>query len=474
MSHAQVPLTLVIKNIHAYPVKILGVTIRPGQTVDIFKVRGYAHITSLAQRAFTAPTGEIYVNWRVLRRINVIDWSELLYIDELPGPPTGPAGGDLDGEYPNPEVTATAALPVGSTPALDVGTSASAGVSTAEISRVDHVHKLPFSVVQTVLGGATSSISVNSVEITNVLNPTAAQSAATRDYVDTNIDANIQGLDVKQSVLALSAIHLASLSGLAQTVDGVLLDADSMRVLLIAQSGSIQNGIWLTHSGAWTRPLDFDVWDEAKSTFVFVEEGTVYQDTGWVCTSDDPLDIIDIDPLVFTQFTGGATVTAGAGLTKTGNSIDVIANADGSITVNANDVQVGVLATDAQHGSRGGGSQHSVGTTSAAGFMSTVDKSKIDGLAVLSSDGGPFEGYAAGFLEILPAADPFPTSWNWWTSAGKTLRIVDLVITRNANNTPAVETWRAFASNGITVVTTAVDTVTYSGIFEMSRTRTIT
>lgn len=75
-------------------------------------------------------------------------------------------------------------------------------------------------------------------------------------------------------------------------------------------------------------------------------------------------------------------VNAGAGLVGGGNlSADRtfdIANVDGSITVNANDIQVGVLATDAQHGLRGGGTQHADATTSVAGFLSAADKTKID------------------------------------------------------------------------------------------------
>lgn len=77
------------------------------------------------------------------------------------------------------------------------------------------------------------------------------------------------------------------------------------------------------------------------------------------------------------------TVTAGAGLTGGGDLsadrvFDVVANADGSIVANANDVQVGVLATDAQHGTRGGGTQHALVTTTVAGFMSSADKVKLD------------------------------------------------------------------------------------------------
>jgi len=82
----------------------------------------------------------------------------------------------------------------------------------------------------------------------------------------------------------------------------------------------------------------------------------------------------------------GRTLTAGAGLTGGGDlsidrTFDVGANADGSITVNANDVQVGVLATDVQHGVRGGGTQHAVAVASgAAGFLSGADKAKLDGI----------------------------------------------------------------------------------------------
>lgn len=57
------------------------------------------------------------------------------------------------------------------------------------------------------------------------------------------------------------------------------------------------------------------------------------------------------------------TVTAGTGLTGggalSGNiTVNAVAHADGSIKVNPDDIQVGVLATDAQHGARGGGTQH--------------------------------------------------------------------------------------------------------------------
>jgi hypothetical protein len=91
------------------------------------------------------------------------------------------------------------------------------------------------------------------------------------------------------------------------------------------------------------------------------------------------------------------TITAGNGLTGGGslNSnilLDVVANADGSIIVNANDIQVGILATDTQHGNRGGGSLHSIATTGSAGFMSAADKQKLNAISL--------DGYALNSVSI--------------------------------------------------------------------------
>lgn len=87
-----------------------------------------------------------------------------------------------------------------------------------------------------------------------------------------------------------------------------------------------------------------------------------------------------------TCVTTARTIVAGAGLTGGGDfssdrTINVIANADGSIVANANDVQVGILASDAQHGVRGGGTQHANAVDGgAAGFMTGAQVTKLAGL----------------------------------------------------------------------------------------------
>ena len=67
----------------------------------------------------------------------------------------------------------------------NIGTTAAAGTAT-DVARGDHVHDLPFSVLNTVLGEANAALGINSQKITSVADPTAAQDAATKNYVDNN------------------------------------------------------------------------------------------------------------------------------------------------------------------------------------------------------------------------------------------------------------------------------------------------
>lgn len=114
------------------------------------------------------------------------------------------------------------------------------------------------------------------------------------------------------------------------------------------------------------------------------------------------------------------TITAGTGLTGGGDlsanrTLNVAANADGSIVVNADDIQVGVLATDAQHGDRGGGDLHDDATTSVSGFMSAADKRKLEpfiDFVVDTSDATPVQ---AGSIPLTDDA----VMRLYWSFAGK-------------------------------------------------------
>jgi hypothetical protein len=88
--------------------------------------------------------------------------------------------------------------------------------------------------------------------------------------------------------------------------------------------------------------------------------------------------------------------------------------------------------------------------------------------------GGPFEGFTSGaYREILPMASPFPTSIIWYDNNTKTKKIVEKTIVYNTNKTVSLITWKVYDIDGITVLATVSDNMTYSGIFENNRTRSI-
>jgi hypothetical protein len=164
------------------------------------------------------------------------------------------------------------------------------------------------------------NISLNSHKLTNVLDPTSAQDAATKNYVD----AATIGLDVKASVRAATTANI-TLSG-TQTVDGVALNIGD-RVLVKAQTSGSANGIYVVASGAWTRSADTAISaDVSSGMFTFATEGTINAGTGWILTTADPI-TLGTTALTYTQFSGAGTYTAGAGLTLTGTQFLISPNA---------------------------------------------------------------------------------------------------------------------------------------------------
>ena len=164
----------------------------------------------------------------------------------------------------------------------------------------------------------TGTVDVNSKRITSLADPTGAQDAAIKAYVD----ALQTGLDVKASVRVATTANI-TLSN-TQTVDGIALSVGD-RVLVKDQSTGSQNGIYVVASGSWTRASDFDNSPGTEVTsgaFTFVEEGTANADSGWVLTTDGTI-TLGTTSLTFTQFSGAGQITAGSGLTKTGNTLDV-------------------------------------------------------------------------------------------------------------------------------------------------------
>lgn len=172
----------------------------------------------------------------------------------------------------------------------------------------------------------------------SVATPTADGHAATKGYVD----AARSGLDVKQSVRAATTapINLANALENGDTLDTNVTLATGDRVLVKDQSTASENGIYVVQaSGAAVRATDFDSNAEVTpGAFTFVEEGTANADSGWVLTTNGTINV-GVTGLAFAQFSGAGQVTAGTGLTKTGNTLDVIGTTD-RITANADSIDI--------------------------------------------------------------------------------------------------------------------------------------
>ena len=176
-------------------------------------------------------------------------------------------------------------------------------------------------------------VDVNNSRISNVTDPTQAQDAATKAYVD----AVKQALDIKDSVrVATTAnITIASDLNVGDTIDGVTL-ADGDRVLVKDQSSGEENGIYIAGSSP-VRSADANTSAEVTSgMFCFVEEGTVNGDNGFVLTTNDTI-TLDTTALTFVQFSGAGQIIAGDALSKSGNTLNVN---DDNITLEVNTDQL--------------------------------------------------------------------------------------------------------------------------------------
>tara|TARA_R100001440_G_scaffold25447_6_gene41558 strand:+ start:12682 stop:14316 length:1635 start_codon:yes stop_codon:yes gene_type:complete len=188
-----------------------------------------------------------------------------------------------------------------------------------------------------------AAVSLNSQKITNLATPTASTDAASKSYVD----GVSQGLDVKDSVVATTTANgtLSSAFANGSTIDGVSLSTND-RILIKDQSTQTENGIYKVNaSGAPTRVDDLATGADAAGAFVFIEQGTVNAENGFVCTSNKGSAVVGTNNLVFSQFSGAGQITAGNGLEKSGNTLSADLKSNGGLVIESAEIAVDLAAS---------------------------------------------------------------------------------------------------------------------------------
>lgn len=163
----------------------------------------------------------------------------------------------------------------------------------------------------------------------------------------------------------------ATLTGTPNTVDSGSTLTVGQRVLVKDHTTTAYNGIYSVTTvgtganGVWTRTTDFDnapTAEIASGDFLFVTSGTVNGGNGYVQTQASPIRMgisgagyttFAGDAILFTQFSGAGQITAGTGLSKSGNTLNVIV-ASGRTAINgSNQVDLATVTQTNTTGSDG-------------------------------------------------------------------------------------------------------------------------
>tara|TARA_B100000902_G_scaffold194521_1_gene185855 strand:+ start:713 stop:2473 length:1761 start_codon:yes stop_codon:yes gene_type:complete len=352
----------------------------------------------------------------------------------------GVSNAQLAGSIANAKLASAGQLTLGST-TLELGTTdtAIAGLTQLTVDQIDINGNTITSSSGDIILSSASDIDANSNVIKNVATPTADSHAANKGYVD----GVVNGLDVKESVDVATTANLGYTynngagtltngSNGVISLDGIELTAN-MRVLVKDQTDAKQNGIYkVSTAGAVGAALVLTRADDANiaaeltgGTFTFVEQGSTQQENGYVF-SHNGTPTLGTTLLTVSQFSGAGQITAGEGLTKNGNVINVIGgttidadtnaiHVNSSGTANQILLSAGTVGNEATYGQLPLGDSNAVAGTLAVANGGSGATSFTDHGLLVGSGTGAFTALAAGtagqfLISGGSGADPSYTS----------------------------------------------------------------
>jgi hypothetical protein len=294
--------------------------------------------TSSAASIYAPLTDPTFINSVVLpanTAIGSVSSTEIGYLDNV----SSNIQSQLDAKAPTASPTFT-------------GTVSGITASMVGLGNVDNTSDLnkPISnATQTALDAKLSlSGGTMTGKITLDADPTQALHAATKQYVD-SVEA---GLLTRPQVKAATTANLnstynngtagvgatltATANGAFPLIDGVALTTvNGNRGLLVKnQTDAAENGRYnLTTQGDGSTPWVLtrcglcDEADEIPGSYIFVTDGTLNGQTGWVQHVDDPATFtVGTDDIFVFQFAGAGTITAGTNISVNGNQVSVVAD----------------------------------------------------------------------------------------------------------------------------------------------------
>lgn len=109
-------------------------------------------------------------------------------------------------------------------------------------------------------------------------------------------------------------------------------------------------------------------------------------------------------------------------------------------------------------------------------ILSTTEGSNSSDSGIGAYTSGPIDVNLTNAYQTTNYSGVRITSSTWWTNSSTTYKIFEILYTYIGNAiVPATRTQNLYASDGITILHSLVDTITYTNnIFEQSRNRTIT